>query len=291
MDTASLYYRPSGKLQPSAPVAILVGVGLVAAVLGFAYGLADFFVPFIYANILLCVGLGALTGVTIERLAIQTHVRNPGVAALFGVACGAAAIYAAWVGWLFALTDYHLIWSPLDIAQLIPEIAEVGVWGLSSGSPVNGLPLYGIWLAEAGLILGFATVLPYTNLRKKAYCESCGEWLTDMTAVGPFEAVPDAKAFRTRLEQGEFAALGELKPIDDAAPNYSMLDLWRCPRCDQLHLLTIRCATVTTDKQGKQQRQEQVVVRHMLIDRESRDLILELKPQTPADETPMTPEA
>ncbi len=139
-----------------------------------------------------------------------------------------------------------------------------------------------VWLVEFGIVLGCAAVFPYIRLKRLAYCERCSQWVTDAEHIGPFTPVRDPKALRQQLEAGEFVALEELQPTSDDAAAFTYLDLHRCSSCETMHLLTMRSEQMVTNKKGKVEKQETVVLRHMFIDPESRLLIEQLAPESVA---------
>lgn len=281
---SSVYYRHSGRFSPLAPLVLLVGAALPAAVGGWLYGLADLWCPIIYLNFLMTLALGFGVGWLTLQLAKAARLRNASLAGLIGLLAGSVGLYAAWCGWLsgmlvrlFDRTWADAVWQPDRVLHGIQLFGEHGAWSVGSGSdPVSGLPLYGVWVMEAMIVVGAAAVVPYRELGKLAYCEPCGRWLSSRTVVGPFTKVADPKAIRTRLETGEFAVLGDLRPADDAADEFTQIDLWRCDGCDAMHLMTLRAVQMKPGKDGKLQRVDREVVRHLVIDRESRDLIASL---------------
>lgn len=263
----------------SALLAVLAAGLLVAVILGALYGVLDFYIPIIYLNIIMTVGVGAGVGYTLYRAARALRIRNPGLVLVLGAVCGLVADYVAFVTWLLPVFDWQvLLWHPVWVARALSAVAEIGVWGLSKGSTVSGGFLYTVWGVELLIIVGMAALLPYSFLRAMAYCEDCRQWVEDKTPVMPFEAITDAKAFRKSLEQGEFGVLGSIKPVAAEEPNYAYLELSRCRGCDNLHLLTVRNVKTTFDKAGKATKNEEAVVENLLIDAESRELVLQLAP-------------
>jgi hypothetical protein len=289
MAEAGIYYRHSGKFGPAAPALMLLAGGATAIVGGAIYGIAIRYIPFIYVNFLLAMALGFSVGSVVYLVGRAGRARSPMLALLIGLICGFFAEYAAFVAWIAALYDWELeitfIVLPWNLVNEMLYIADVGAWSFMSSDNVSGVVLYLVWLVEAGIIMGIAAVLPYKRIAPMAFCEACSKWVEDKTTIGPFEPVSDPKAMRRDLEQGEFAVLGSIEGADEEAPNFTLMELARCDACDDLHLLTISSHSVSVNKKGESQTTTTNVVRNLVIDAESRDLLLQLAPE--ADDEPL----
>ncbi len=145
MQSDELYYRQSGRFNSTAPLGILIPGVIVALIAGAVYGAAVFLIPFIYINFLLTFALGGVIGWVVYKLSVSQHVRNAKLALLFGFLAGLAAEYAAFVGWVFAISEweYFAIW-PADLWLAVTALGENGVWTLFGGDPVSGLWLYAV---------------------------------------------------------------------------------------------------------------------------------------------------
>ncbi len=282
-----LYYRHSNRFTPFAPAAMILAGAAVGAVGGAVYGVAVLWCPFIYVNALLTFGLGAAVGYTVFKVARATHTRHPLLVLLAGAAAGLVAEYAAFVGWVYALSEWEvLVLSPATMAQVLPAIAEEGVWGLFGDEPVKGAFLYGVWLIEAAIIIGMAAGLGYRQIKRTPYCETAGAWLDERAILPPFEPVADPAAVRAQLESGDFSVIGQARHIDEGADKFSQMELVSSPDEEGLHLFTWRTVEIVTNRKGEAQAVSTPIVENMVIDAESLKLIHELgtaAPTPPAD--------
>ena len=155
MSDATVYYRHSGRFAPLSLLSMM-GIAVIVGVIGgFAYGAIVYYMPIIYINALICIGLGIGVGALVRRLAIHFHIRNLPVVALTGIVAGLAAEYASFVGWLAAIVKWQVfVVDPRELLSVLQIIGEEGVWSMSKSSdPVTGLMLYSIWAIEAGTIV------------------------------------------------------------------------------------------------------------------------------------------
>lgn len=275
---ADSYYRHSGRFTIGGLVVTLIAGVATGLVLGVTYGIAVWLIPFVYANFLLTIALGMGIGWVVGRSVRTMRVRNVPLAVGVGVISGLVGLHAAWVGWLFALSGWQAIfYSPVAIAQLLPILGEDGVWGMSEGATVKGVFLYLIWLSEAVMIVGVSAAFAIRALRKTPYCETCGKWMLEPQQLPPLSPIVDPDAVRRDMERGDFGILEQMTPADEEAHACAQLDLIDCDTCDNLHLLTMRNIALTLDKNGRvSNRNEQPIVRNLIIDRESSELISQI---------------
>lgn len=282
MSDAAVYYRHSGKFGITALPAMMIVGAMVAVVLGLIYGIAVLYIPIIFLNVLLTVGLGFAVGWVVFSVAKLTHVRSPLLALTVGLIAGIVAEWAAFVGWIAALSegDFIILDPVLLAVEVLPAIAEQGVWGLSESAPVTGMMLYAVWLIEAAIIILIAGLLPFRKLASLAYCEDCRAWVRDRNVLPAMELLPDAQTARKSLEQGDFSLFGQFKAVPAEQPQYTEVALSRCGGCDALHLMTMDTVQITQDSKGNTNTNRAHIVENLLIDGESRELILQIA-QTP----------
>jgi hypothetical protein len=294
MADANLYYRHSGRFSPLALLPVMAVSILIAAAAGVAYGIIVYYMPLIYINALLCIGLGYSLGVLVRKMAMRQHIRNIQVIALTGLLAGLAAEYAAFVGWLLPVVGWSaVIYQPGELIDVLQVVADKGVWGYSSGSPITGIFLYLHWLAEGLVLIGAAASNSISGLKETPYCETCGQWLREASVVGPFQPIAEVKTLRDNLERGDFAALGDVKPMDPQSPasRFSQIELRDCPTCDAMAVMTVRNITVSVDGEGKATTTTEPVVSGLLIDRATSELVRQVMPQPGAVAVDAAPKA
>jgi hypothetical protein len=285
MATSDLYYCQSGKFKIHAPIVLLLGVGLCSVILGAAYGIGLYYCPSAYLSVFLPFGAGLAVGGMVYLVAKWTHIRNAAMVIASALLFGLILEYAAFMAWVYAISDWtFIVYQPQNLQSVLAFIAVDGIWEIS-GVVFNGPLLYTAWAVELIIILGCAVFLPYKFLKPMAYCETCQRWITDHKSILPFELIQDPADFKAQLERGEFAILGSLAGVPYSAPDYTSYDLSHCSVCNDLHLLSIETIKDTVDNNGKPQTQKTDVIRNLLIDAESMELIKELAPGEIPDAT------
>jgi hypothetical protein len=284
MDNRDLYYRYSGRMPMHAPLVIIAASCAMMAIVGAIYGILVRYSPIIYLNILGTVGAGMLAGYLVKKLGMKLQVRRFAVYPVAALVAGAVALYLSWISWITVLSDWQVvIIDPVSLYSLMLEIGEQGVWSLRhSKTPVNGAPLFIVWALEAGTLL-IAPMVVAMGMRDEAYCETVGRWLDQSRELGPFEPIADPKAFREELEQ-DIARVSDLKPLGKQPEHndkFTTITLRHAGDAQSTHLLEVTGITMKVEK-GKVNLKRSEVVRHLLIDRATHDLIAELLTQQEA---------
>lgn len=275
---SELYYRMSGRASIGAIMAIVVLPCAVVGVAAFAYGMLVHLSPIIYINLLGTVGVGLLGGWLVTKIGIKTHVRRYSIYMTAAALCSVISIYASWVGWIFALSDWSvIILNPATLVAVADEISIEGVWsiGRSSETPVNGIFLQLVWAAEACMLIGVPLYAAH-KITDQAYCETTGRWLTEEKSFGPFHTLDDEAAWRSQMEDNDFGVLSTLAPLTGELANgstFTTLTMRHAGTPESTHLLSVDRVTMTIDKEGKVTLAKKPILRHMLIDRETHDMI------------------
>lgn len=280
MSSTDLYYRCSGRFPAHGLAVMLIGGLAAAGIAGAVYGVVTWYMPIIYVNVLLTLGLGLGCGWLVLKLGMAMHVRNTAAYLAVAFATALAAYYANWVSWIWAASGREdVVVLPTQIAAVMQIVYEQGAWSMgSSGEPVKGVFLGAIWVAEAAVVLG-APFKVVWRIRDEPYCETTGAWVNEVSVIGPFTPIEEPDGWRRALEAGEFAKLGALRPLGGELGDggvFAQIKLRHAGAPESLHVLTIANVTVHVDKEGKVKLKEKPVVRDMIIDHESHELINEL---------------
>lgn len=227
---------------------------LSCAILSFLYSLLIYYIPFIYVLFILTLGFGFVLGFLIALGAQYGHVRDAKFVALCGIVFGIVGVYASWAVWL-SYSGSALIWHPLDIIEIIPEIAYEGVWKIGSFKP-TGILLYGVWGLEALMIVVTSWLGAMGTYADAAYCEHCRAWIKlDDTYKIDLENI-DTHHERHKIEKLDFESLKKLKKYqksnasDAVPPPMTQLNLKKCSSCANLCLMDITEITFSVQKQG-----------------------------------------
>jgi hypothetical protein len=254
----SQHYTHSGKFPPSG---LLVGVAVssaIAAVLSPVYALALFYIPFVYINCFVAFGYGLAVGFATGYGLRLGKVRSIRVTVLAALGVGILATYAGWVSW-FLVAAHRLLFRPSELLAALGSLAATGSWSIGQSKP-TGVFLCLIWGAELVAISLLAAFAAHMYLEEHVFCERCDGWLPDSKKIGPLEPLTPDQMARVTPE-----LLQSLRPIPAASPLATNLEVWSCPTCHLLNVVTVKLATTATDKQGKVSPREHVVVRGLLV--------------------------
>jgi hypothetical protein len=244
-------YRHSGKFNAPGLVLSLVAAAAVGFPLGLVYAYLIRWIPFIYVNFLATLGYGFVFGWMTTRILKSSHVRNTALAALCGLAAGLIALYCEWSAHIHTLfKDAPWFFRPDQIVSGMKLLYAEGSWGMRSSGNVTGIPLAIVWLIEAGIIVGFATLLPWAFVKDTPFCEKSRCWLDEEKKIDTLETFTDA-AQLAALQSGDLMPLVEAKPKADNAAVFTRLLLKRSARCNSFCTLRVQDVTVSIDNEGK----------------------------------------
>jgi hypothetical protein len=253
--------------------------GLLAAVIyGIVYGLVIWYIPFIYANILLTLGVGALIGMTIGKLGKWMHARNVWGVSLAGALGAVVTTYIGWIAWILAVTQYNaLLFLPHHLIMMMQFMAKEGVWSSHDVTP-TGFFLYAIWAIEFICILSMAVVFSHKAIANEIYCENCKKWVKQDCASPALMPLGTADQLKLELQAGNVASLLQPNPeiLADPVGQYAVASMTTCPDCQENCYLTVDNITATRDKDGKLQTEKKSLLQHALV---PADLFIELKAQ------------
>lgn len=233
----------------------LAGIA-VGGALAVVYAFAINWIPFIYINFFLSLGLGFAVGMTIAYAAKAGKVRNATVACLFGLIFGLFTLYVAWAFDPQARipnNEGFVAWDPNALMGWIQFGYEKGFWsiGKGGGDNVSGMFLAIVWLIEAGIIVGLAVILAPSAINAQPFCEDCNEWATTEEDVARLAIRDDNDTVLDRLLGGEVGALSELPRATADAAAYLRCDLAKCESCPNSNWLTISVVVHGVDNEGK----------------------------------------
>ena len=206
-------YKPSNKFNIAGFLLIILAVAGVGCLLSALYLKINEINPIVYLTILLTCGFGALLGLIANLIIKKSKIRNPGMAIL-AVLIGALAFtyfkWALYISWdnqnimdeiktTNSMSKHYylrqhpnadktfteVLTSPSLLLEEISDVNEQGRWTYKANhssttptTPVKGIPLTIIWIAEAGILL----LIPMIMASIKAKCpfsETDNEWMAE----------------------------------------------------------------------------------------------------------------
>ena len=259
------YHKNSGSFGVLSPVYISVFGILSAIILGTIYAYAVFYIPFIYLNFLLTLGLGLVLGNIIGFAGKIGKARNKKLMLVSGIVVGLISLYVAWAAWILALSGHQaLVLSPVILIQVLGEVGKEGVWSMFGYTP-TGVVLYAIWLIEAGMIVWFTVVACKDFMGETPFCERCSCWAEEKFEIWPLSLPEDPEQVREQMEHGELDGLKALSPQPEGTAAYSSLTLRSCPSCEESRFLTFKLASTEVDSEGEATKNEVTVAENLIL--------------------------
>jgi len=279
----SLYYQPSNKAPLGGALSFLLFGTIAAALLAWVYVYAIWYIPFVYINFFICVGMGFVLGAVLMTLVRLGRLRNPAVVTGLGLVVGLAAVYLEWSVYLTLFfnstttgagadadtsTSFsnHLfadiVSHPRALWAAMIKINETGTWTLKGATAKGGF-LWFVWAVEALIIAGSALLLARSQALDP-FSETSKQWADEEALAQPADYAPDADAMRRALETGQFQALTPCGG-DAAAASFARLKLHSVPNDTTCQYLTLENVTLKTDSKGKTRESTATIVQHLSI--------------------------
>jgi len=266
------FYRHSGQFGPAGLATMLVLGSGAGAVLGAIYGVLIYWIPFIYLNFIGTIFVGFAAGGAVYFGAVAGKVRNSKLCALSGVTAGCVALWAAWVGWIYAFSaDVEtgvILLRPSYLWNAMVAIGKEGVWsiGRHGKEPVKGFILYLVWIIEAGIIVVAAAFTAYVIVSGKAFCERCNCWVSKKIKLPELRPPTDFQVLEG-LPVGDISGLLTLgRGPEEGA--HIQVELLGCQTCDETYLVNVSIVVESTDKKGKTETKTTYLVNNLRVSAE-----------------------
>jgi hypothetical protein len=272
-------YAPSGFFRPLT-FALFLAATVAGMAVAWGYQLLMDWMPLIYLSILVCMGFGFLLGFA-GAWAIKTgHCRNRMIALLLAVPLVGGSIAATYY-WEYQRFIGEVREARPDLADQVTfkifldarrergwEISNHG----SSGTPLKGDVIWGLWFIEAALILGTGGVLIWRAVNEP-YCERCNQWGAPRKMLLPGLKRGDAEPL---LSSGDLdGVIGMPLPADGSPQVALALTATLCPACKETGFLTVEEKIVVARKKGKPQEKTTKLVVHAVLRADQREKFLQ----------------
>jgi hypothetical protein len=285
-------YRHSGKFTFQGLLLPIAAAAVVGYPLGLAYAFLVRWIPIVYINLLITVGYGFAFGWLTMRLLKTGKVRNTALATTCGALAGLIGVYWNWNGHVHVLFESSpWFFRPDQIARAMGYLYAHGSWtighGGSGGDTVTGIPLAIVWVAEAGVIVGFSAFVPYNFAANTPFCEKSGCWLDQSKNIDTLETLeqPDQIAL---LKSGSLQPVLDAKPRPAGAPLFTRLTLKRATVPTSFCTLRVQKVTLKADKKGKVTEVVKAYTGDLILPLEMADLIAQFENFKPATNPPVS---
>ncbi len=260
----SRYYAPGGAV-PMLGTLMMQVLGLISAfVLAVIYAAVSHYNPYIFLNFIAMGIFGAGVGFTVYFGAKIGKVRNPMFIGVIGLVIGLAAMYFAWVYYLYFSILPIVIWDPRWIFEGMKAISEQGLWELFSWRP-TGWALYGLWSIEALVVVLICLGAAASNTTP--FCEYCNLWTKkkdDAASLG----LTDFGVLTQELEAERYEVLDQLAKQPMIPTNCIKLAVHSCPNCEDSDYLDVIHSHLEVDSDGNKTTEEDVMIQNLRIPRE-----------------------
>jgi hypothetical protein len=271
MQAQGRYYEHSGA-TPVLGLGLVVGAGAgLSYGLGWVYGVAIYWIPFVYIAFLLPIALGFGLGTSIAFLGRLGKVRSPGFCALAGLAAGGLAEWIQWQVWLDQLVGPEPIAALGGTWAAVNAVAEQGAWSLFSWTPTGGA-LWTIWGLEGLVIVGGTSLVAMGGIAASPFCERCEVWLDKPETLAPFDFIHDVDPLKAAVDAGDLSALRAMERVRPGATRYAALDFHECAQCHQLRLVSVRNVE-RKQGDGKEDLDETEILQHLIVDPDTWDVL------------------
>lgn len=265
------YYKHSGKVPIIGLFFILIFASIAIGAGGFLYSYGIVKIPFIYINVFLTFGYGALVGIFISIGAKLGKIRNPKIVKMSALIISLIAVYVSWITWLIAISGKFIFFSHNDLIYSLRYLMVTGSWSIGSTTP-KGNFLMIIWIIEALIIISITYLLSTITIEDSAFCEDCDEWTISKKAIY-LEPIFNINDHIGNLESHNFDLIYNAN-FGVSDNNHTELILSSCEECRQKFYLTIKDVAVSFDKKGRKSESKSKIVTNLIINREIYDNLL-----------------
>lgn len=284
-------YRPSGRFRLG--TLLLTPAAMLAMVCaGFVYFLALKWIPLIYVNGLITVGIGALAGFIGGSAVRLGHCRNTMAAIVIGLLLGATGLLAKFG---FQYRDYsqriaelvaeeqdvpeqdaqQLIDATFSFTDFLQFRTEEG-WNIGragrDGTPISGPFVWLFWAIEAGVILYFAVFNP-RDVARAPYNEELSTWASEEEDLATIPVYPEVVNTTKRVIDLD-VLLKPPKATEENEGHFLHYSIKSIPGEEmEAAYLSIQHIEVTVNKKGETSTTKKDLWNYVALTPEQRELI------------------
>jgi hypothetical protein len=279
----NLYYKPSGKISVKGIVISLITALVLTVILSILYIALQWFIPFIYLNFFIAVGLGLGAGGSVFIAIGLGKIRNTQYDRLLAVISGLLAWYSQWAlfvslmdeaegsmgggMWVrssFNLTGFwHVFTHPDILFQAMLSLNSAGTFTLKNNT-VSGTLLWVVWVIEALIIIAVPVIFSISGRATNPFSEQNDQWMEERGIQGKLKTVTDPDQMITALNTGNLKSLKDFLPAGDLQNDYATLRVYESPG-DPVKYISITNVSHTTDKKGELKKETKTVIEYFRI--------------------------
>lgn len=222
MMNQSKYYQESGEVNPLNIVFGTILLLVLTLILGYVYALLVYYIPFIYVNLIITIGLGI--GLAMSNRIVWRFIKNRSSKGrlILAVVSVLFVTYFQWTAFLDSLVFGRFpmpleylelatwIFRPAEFFGLIGQVYENGTWGIGfMGGTISGFVLGVVWFVEIGLT-ALPTVSAMLDYQSPPFSENLQKWYPKFTLNRDFESMASKNMVEEKLDTGVLEMLKDL---------------------------------------------------------------------------------
>lgn len=221
MTNENLFYQESETLNVPGIIIAFFSILIATFFLGYLYSILIIFIPLIYFNFFITVGLGMALGYLVKILIRLTHQRSRNSKLALAVLAGLFANLFQWLVYLIYaylgevpslaayFANFGIFIQPSNFISIIGEINRVGMWSIF-GIDFSGGLLTIVWLFEFAMIMAIP-IMAIWKSKVFPYSENERKWYGKYSLEEDFEMMHSVQHLLEPLQKDAFKTINELE--------------------------------------------------------------------------------
>ncbi len=254
------YYIESGN---AAILNISLSIFCSLILIGFLsmiYALFVAYIPIVYFNILLTIGLGIAISFVSRLFNSIFKIRNRKKTLIITIILALFGVYFQWIWYLLYISSeefqvvenissfFSLLVHPNWVIESIIEISQIGVWGIFGFPRFNGFFLWTIWISELVIIV-YMAYHNYTNFETIPFSEKENQWFIKEYIDTEFEYISYKQKFIDDFQSSPYEAIKKLEKGNGI--RHSRISIYKT-KMESQYLFAINNVIVTQKGKGKE---------------------------------------
>jgi|GEM_PF-1991962 len=242
-DSDKKLYKPyshSGKIGEAGWISLSLTTLLPSPGIGALYGLLLLYNPVHSISPVFTVLFSGAAGFLSGLGSDWGKVRRPWLSFWVGFAAGTLMVYIAWVVWIRATSDFtRFVFSPAAMWDIFEVLRAKGTWEILGWKPKGDFLLF-LWVMEWLTASLISAAMAWGVVCRVPFCETCSRWVESGLPPVTLSPGPRFELLEKNLYQGKLADLLKLRPVEENAREYTRVELFQCPGCQQFSFLNLR---------------------------------------------------
>lgn len=277
----SKYYKASGKFLPTVFIYYLIAALVAIPVLGCIYTHLIYYMPFIYANILVTIGAAFVLGYILSKVINAGKCRNTSIASILSIISVVLMKYVTWAFYvpLVYVDAYEIVelsfverlqlsWvyfiDPAAVFEGMYDISTIGVWSVFS-IVFKGPILYAVWIAEICIFI-FACNILARSAAKEPFCEETNQWFRESKKEIKLSPQEDIQQFKANIEAGQTRDFADLLGENYQGKEHYLSVTFYYLDDIAYGYMTIKEVQIVVDEKGKEKETKEDIFEYIRIE-------------------------